>query len=256
MTTYIGETRKGERVVSALSDREARDILAAGRRDEFAISLIAAFDQYGPRLSDGRRVWLHKLAVEAGAQATIPAPIGDASLAALVARFVAAASARKARKRVKGAGRTRSPSATLTARDGSPVELKLAGNASKYSGGLTVTNGKPYGDPSGVWYGAISPSGVWTRSRAVTEPVAALVAAFAADTAGVADAQGREADACCFCDTPLFDKRSTSKGYGPICAGNYGLPWGDVPSDAAPAVAPTSLATGTRARIPASACGD
>lgn len=32
---------------------------------------------------------------------------------------------------------------------------------------------------------------------------------------------------CCFCGLDLTDERSTSAGYGPICAGKYGLPWGE-----------------------------
>ena len=32
---------------------------------------------------------------------------------------------------------------------------------------------------------------------------------------------------CSFCARPLSDPRSTEVGYGPICATNYGLPWGE-----------------------------
>ena len=31
---------------------------------------------------------------------------------------------------------------------------------------------------------------------------------------------------CSFCSIALTDKRSVAVGYGPICASNYGLPWG------------------------------
>lgn len=39
---------------------------------------------------------------------------------------------------------------------------------------------------------------------------------------------GRETGSCCFCGRELTDERSVSAGYGPICAGHYGLPWGEV----------------------------
>ena len=32
---------------------------------------------------------------------------------------------------------------------------------------------------------------------------------------------------CSFCGAELSDERSKSVGYGPVCAENYGLPWGD-----------------------------
>jgi hypothetical protein len=41
---------------------------------------------------------------------------------------------------------------------------------------------------------------------------------------------GRATGTCCYCARELTDPRSVSMGYGPICAGNYGLPWGDTPA--------------------------
>jgi len=32
---------------------------------------------------------------------------------------------------------------------------------------------------------------------------------------------------CCFCNTELTTKQSVFAGYGPICAENFGLPWGE-----------------------------
>lgn len=37
---------------------------------------------------------------------------------------------------------------------------------------------------------------------------------------------GKDMDRCCYCNLPLEDPRSKDKGYGPICAGRWGLPWG------------------------------
>lgn len=38
---------------------------------------------------------------------------------------------------------------------------------------------------------------------------------------------GKKFKSCCFCGISLTDPRSLVVGYGPICAGNYGLPWGE-----------------------------
>jgi len=36
---------------------------------------------------------------------------------------------------------------------------------------------------------------------------------------------------CCFCGKELTTNESKTAGYGPICAGHYGLPWGSVSED-------------------------
>jgi hypothetical protein len=38
---------------------------------------------------------------------------------------------------------------------------------------------------------------------------------------------GKKKGSCCFCGLSLENKNSLAVGYGPICAGNYGLPWGE-----------------------------
>ena len=45
-------------------------------------------------------------------------------------------------------------------------------------------------------------------------------------TAEDAAALGHSTHHCVFCSLELTDERSTIVGYGPICAGKHGLPWG------------------------------
>ena len=45
-------------------------------------------------------------------------------------------------------------------------------------------------------------------------------------TAADAAALGHSTHHCVFCSLELTDERSTIVGYGPICAGKHGLPWG------------------------------
>lgn len=40
---------------------------------------------------------------------------------------------------------------------------------------------------------------------------------------------GKKYNCCCFCGSELTNASSVYHGYGPICASNWGLPWGDVP---------------------------
>lgn len=50
------------------------------------------------------------------------------------------------------------------------------------------------------------------------------------DPVGTAARFGKETKCCSFCGIGLTDPRSQLVGYGPICADNYGLPWGDRPA--------------------------
>lgn len=52
---------------------------------------------------------------------------------------------------------------------------------------------------------------------------------FAADPVEAAKRYGLEQKSCCFCGIGLTNASSRHHGYGPICADNFGLPWGDVP---------------------------
>ena len=40
--------------------------------------------------------------------------------------------------------------------------------------------------------------------------------------------EGHAHGRCAFCHLPLNDERSTTNGYGPVCAKNFGLPWATV----------------------------
>lgn len=59
------------------------------------------------------------------------------------------------------------------------------------------------------------------------ELVIDLLEKLAADPAAVTAANGKAMGSCCYCKLPLSDPKSLDKGYGPVCAKNWGLPWGD-----------------------------
>ena len=55
-----------------------------------------------------------------------------------------------------------------------------------------------------------------------------LLVTLCLDPITAASLWGKTIGSCCFCGRELTDERSTSMGYGPICAERWGLPWGDV----------------------------
>lgn len=117
---------------------------------------------------------------------------------------------------------------------GAEVTLSLCGSRSQYQGQINVASGR-YGEPGAKWYGRINHQGVLATGRDYTDEVADCITEFAKDPAGYAAKYGHLTGACCFCNKALEDERSTSVGYGPVCAKNYGLAWGAKASPADPA---------------------
>jgi hypothetical protein len=79
----------------------------------------------------------------------------------------------------------------------------------------------------GTWYGRVETNGELTASRKMTAQVRELIAELSVDPVAAAKRHAHLTGNCCFCNRKLDDERSTAAGYGPICAGNYGLPWGE-----------------------------
>jgi hypothetical protein len=114
------------------------------------------------------------------------------------------------------------PKVRLTTKEGSRVVMTAAGSSSAHFGKIRVTDGSAFGSGGRFW-GWISPDG----STTVIDPdVLALLADFAVNPAEIAGEHGRTHGNCCFCGRDLTDVRSTTVGYGPICADHYGLEWG------------------------------
>ncbi len=145
----------------------------------------------------------------------------------------------------------RSPSIVLTLPEENET-IELAPNA---VGGINVHSatrrarrrrgwGRPTRGASSRWffYGTISAEGTFAGRPELFVPatrtaaIANRLTTFVADPVATAGADGRLAGRCCFCRLPLTDERSTSVGYGPVCADHFGLPWGDRP---ARTIAPT-----------------
>jgi hypothetical protein len=107
---------------------------------------------------------------------------------------------------------------------GDEICISQAGDRAKFPGSLNVTDGRPFG--MNVWYGRIYQDGAFEPSRASSDTVLDFLKKFAADPVETAARYGRRTGNCCFCNRPLSDERSTTVGYGPICAETWSLPWG------------------------------
>lgn len=69
----------------------------------------------------------------------------------------------------------------------------------------------------------VSPGSVeWDRVPGLIFKLRPETMASAEEAAAFGELVGR----CCFCSTPIDTPESTAAGYGPVCAGKYGLPWG------------------------------
>jgi len=122
-------------------------------------------------------------------------------------------------------GKIKYPKIRLKTESGKKLVLSRAGNRSKYAGQIMLTDGGPFGE--NVYYGRIDEGGKVFPARAMSEDVMGTIRNLSADAAKVAGAHGHETGHCCFCAKHLTDGRSVTVGYGPTCAGNFGLPWGD-----------------------------
>lgn len=177
---------------------------------EFPTSLVAQFERKGS-LSDKQWYWVERLAQPR------PAPTEDlGSFVGVIELF------ERAKRNLKF------PKIWLSFNGGRPLRLSLAGERSKHTGSVQITDGGGYHD--GIWYGRVAPDGSATFSRSVEDTdrnaLINVLRHLAEHPAEVASQYGKLTGNCCFCHRELSDERSTEVGYGPICAQNYGLPWG------------------------------
>ena len=177
------------------------------RNRTFAESLLKQATAKGS-LSDKQWYWVGKLTTDAAAPRRETVQIGD--LNAVIAFFDRA---KVSRPKV------------VFAVDGTPVKLSVAGERAAVPGSINVAS-PTYG---GAWYGRITRDGVFHPGRDA-DKVADLVGVlrrFAVSPEKVAAEYGAATGSCSFCSRELTDARSVTVGYGPVCAGHYGLPWGE-----------------------------
>jgi hypothetical protein len=93
------------------------------------------------------------------------------------------------------------------------------------AGDVTVTdNASAFHDRK--YFGKINPEGLYSPTKIVTADVRQLLNDLAENPAKMAALYGHQTSNCCFCGLELTTSESVTMGYGPICADNWGLPWG------------------------------
>jgi hypothetical protein len=211
MSTYT-VYRKGEPTTfeSPFADDEAVKLLAGiARPSEFSRSLVNQFNRRG-RLSTKQMPWVHFLLVEAMKPEPVPVQpkVSLQGLADLLAT---------------AAPKIKWPKVTVTFPEGT-IKIARAGARARFPGSVNVTSEGSYG--TAKWYGRVMTDGTWSPSPSCPGWVLPALEIFAADPAGVAAGHGHRTGGCCFCSLPLTTEESTTVGYGPVCAKNWGLPWG------------------------------
>jgi hypothetical protein len=178
----------------------------------FAKSLLSQLDQKGD-LSPKQWHWVSKLneaACSAPQEPEKTTTVGDFS--AVIALMQGAAA------------KLQFPTIRLQTPDGYNIRLHVAGPQANHPGSVTVKS-----VDQGTWLGRIFPDGKWEMGKAamgMQTSLLAILASLAVDPAGTAAAYGKLTGKCSFCASGLTDDRSLEVGYGPVCAKNFGLPWG------------------------------
>ena len=129
----------------------------------------------------------------------------------------------------RAATRLKYPKVRLQTELGTPLQLYISGERSRVPGVVNVVEVHTERDKA-RWFGRVMPDGTWQQNPRLSMedflPVGKLLKRLASDPAKVASEYGRLTGNCCFCYRKLDDERSTAVGYGPHCAKQYGLPWG------------------------------
>ena len=106
---------------------------------------------------------------------------------------------------------------------------------------LYVSSTGGYGN--NTYYGKITGEGKWvpklSLNKEFSDKIVEGLKEFAHNPAKVASKYGKMTGKCCFCNKTLTDAKSTSVGYGPVCAASYHLPWGSTANTYYPKKAPT-----------------
>lgn len=209
MTTYTIARQNGtETFDSILTDKRAAELLQ-GVSGGFAADLARTF----PRWSAKQAAWAHKLAMEAYAAKEQGKPVAAAvAFPSLTALFATAGK------------NLRFPRITFQTTVGR-VRIQRAGSGSRYNGDLMVTDGEGFGQNK--YYGRIERhDGTWVAGKDCSQAVVEILKTIAANPADALDRMGKAEGVCCFCGKDLTAEESTTHGYGPVCAKNWGLPHG------------------------------
>jgi len=239
----------GTQVASTLTTTEAdqqalgvlRDALLHNRvraRDrEFAKSLVKTYDLRGG-LSASQWLWVKRIGESAtpvavaaaqglpAAAAPSPAQLGDMVRNAPASSNVVGDLSQVIQWLTNASSALSRPMLRMPSSIGR-VDITKPGQASQYYG-QNVLIIKCSREFLGRWQDNVFyPAVMLRRNPARVLEVLRVLRALADSPLQYAASEGRRTGVCCFCARTLTDERSTSVGYGPICAGHHMLPWGN-----------------------------
>lgn len=220
LTSYTAHTRRGPKTVqSPYTNNEAIERLSRVEGN-FAADLRQQHDDHiaGRRrsrpLSNNQWAWVHILCVEADQKEQGSAGIDIGKIDGIIALFD------QAREHLKW------PKVRLRTTDGTLLRLSVAGPNAKFPGSINVC--KEAENVDREWIGRVHTDGTWQpTNNGQADEIAQALREFAENPAKVAAEYGKLMGHCCFCLAELTDERSLIEGYGPKCASNYNLPWGN-----------------------------
>lgn len=189
--------------------KEAMPLLDQSSRS-FAQSLVQQYNNRG-ELSPKQWPYVHKMIGQAATPAA-PRPAGFGPIVAMMDKAFSG---------------TQFPRFDFEC-DGLALRMTRNGKQSKTPGAVAiVTATKSYSDR--LYYGRIDRDGtlVLSDNGKKLPSLEVSLRAIVQDPALVARSFARRFSRCGFCDQDLTNPNSVAAGYGPICAGNYNLPWGD-----------------------------
>lgn len=195
---------------------------AAGKlwkRRDFARSLITQFDQKG-RLSAKQEEWVGIIIsenlnrTEENNKITIDRVVGLDRVNEIFD---------------EATEKLQYPKLVVQLADGSDLKLNRAGPRSKFNGAVMLTNGGTYGSSLNKYYGNVANGELTltTDGKLRASELENILRSMNTDLGAFAKMYGLKTGNCCFCRKELSHDHSLTAGYGPVCADNYGLPWGE-----------------------------
>jgi len=191
-----------------------------GRDKEFANSLCNQYFQRG-FLSEKQQYWVGEMLKKCGQQSADYKSENDAAYLEVFDGKIVHTILTEASKQLKF------PKLRYQTDNGRKIVFHLASTEtkSKWLGTIFIDNGLKA--ESKARYGTIDRNGHGYLRRESDQEIKTAIRKIATDPTGIAKLQGQKYSFCCFCGLGLINKSSVYHGYGPICAGNWGLPWGD-----------------------------
>ena len=118
------------------------------------------------------------------------------------------------------------PKIWLKLEDGTDFRVSKSGSRSKYDGQLQLSDGV-YGS---LYFGRIDQQGniyLAYKGKARKNEIMTLLTNLVKNPEAIAKEYGRLTGNCCFCRKELSTDNSLEVGYGPVCAENFNLEWGN-----------------------------